>query len=89
MLNSILLKYVYKIGTQPIFKKLVKSMSVICLLDSINCLRLPLSLCEIKKNIRPEILALLKNPTTHLTLMHTHTTEAIPCPGGIKWRRRL
>ena len=44
MLNSILLKYVYYIGTQPIFKKLVKSMSVICLLDSINCLRLPLSL---------------------------------------------
>ena len=44
MLNSILLKYAFYIGTQPIFKKFVKSMSVMCLLNLINCLRLPLSL---------------------------------------------
>ena len=40
-------------------------------------------------DVNHEILILLLNSPTHLTLMHTHTTEAIPCPGGIKWRRRL
>ena len=56
MLNSILLKYVYYIGTQPIFKKLVKSMSVICLLDSINCLRLPLSLTQLSSHLMWKLL---------------------------------